>query len=74
MPKCPVCGYNHNDIEETCAQVSERVKLLLKGIEISKSGYAGILPNGNIVNRREFPKAFPVEENKMFGIPKPKKI
>lgn len=47
---------------------------LIKTMEINDSGYAGILPNGNIVDRREHPSAVPVQENKMFGIPPPKPL
>lgn len=46
-------------------------KDMIKIMEINDSGYAGVLPNGNIVDRREHPKAMPVQENKMMGIPKP---
>jgi hypothetical protein len=42
---------------------------LIKIIEINDSGYACILSNGNIVDRREHPEAIPVQENKMMGIP-----
>jgi hypothetical protein len=45
---------------------------LVKIHEINQSGYAGILPSGQIVDKREFPKAIPVPENKLLGIPKPK--
>ncbi len=47
---------------------------LAEVLEINASGYAGILPNGNIVDRRKHPKAIPVQENSLFGIPKPKPI
>jgi hypothetical protein len=47
---------------------------LIKVHEINQSGYAGINPNGNIVDRREFPNAAPVQENRMLNIPKPKKL
>lgn len=40
-------------------------------IELSKIGYAGTLKNGNIVDRRQFPEAYSIQENSMFGIPKP---
>lgn len=43
-------------------------------IELSKSGYGGTLRNGNIVDRRQFPEAYPIQENSMFGVPKPKDI
>lgn len=42
--------------------------------EINKSGYAGILPNGNIVDRRKHPTAIPVQKNEMFGIPESKEL
>jgi hypothetical protein len=42
--------------------------------EINLSGYAGILSNGNIVDRRFYPNAIPVPENKLFNIPEPKPI
>lgn len=55
-------------------QKKEKLKFLMKNIEISKSGYAGVMPSGQIVDRREHPDAVPVQANKMFGIPKPKTI
>lgn len=42
--------------------------------EINASGYAGILSNGNIVDRRYFPKAIPVPKNTLLNIPEPKPI
>jgi hypothetical protein len=47
------------------------VARLLKRVEISKSGWGGTLPNGQIVDRREYPEAFPIAKNSMFGIPEP---
>ncbi len=47
---------------------------LVKVFDINSSGYAGILPSGMIVDRREYPNAIPVQENELLGIPKPKKI
>ena len=56
----------------------ERKKLLqadlLNIIELNKSGYAGIMPNGNIVDRRKHPEAMPIPENPMFHLAKPKKL
>jgi hypothetical protein len=37
-------------------------------------GYVGCLPNGNLVDRREKPEAYPVAESSMFGISKPRCI
>jgi hypothetical protein len=49
-------------------------KDLVEIYEINQSGYAGINPNGNIVDRRKFPKAVPVQKNEMLNIPEPKKL
>jgi len=51
-----------------------RLKTLLKTKDIIESGYAGVLPNGNIVDRREHPEATPIQENPLFNTPKPKNI
>lgn len=59
---------------ETEEQKEIRIRKLLKIVEISQDGYAGMLPNGNIVDRREFPNAIPVQKNSLFGIPTPKKL
>ena len=55
---------------------TEKKKLdaLLEIVELNKTGYAGILPNGNIVDRRKHPTAIPIQENKMFGVVKPKEL
>lgn len=47
---------------------------LIKIHEINQSGYAGVLPNGNIVDRREHPEAIPVQKNSLFNIPEPKPL
>ena len=52
----------------------ERVESMLETLEISKSGYAGILPSGEIVDRRKRPESIPIEKNEMLGIPKPIKL
>jgi hypothetical protein len=52
-------------------QEAKRYDLILIAY-INESGYAGILSTGEIVDRRYFPEAMPVQENKMLGIPKPK--
>ena len=67
--KCK-CGLIHPDTE-TCEQAQKRVDSLLEGIKISQSGYGGVLPSGQIVDRREYPTATPIQENSLFGTPKP---
>lgn len=52
----------------------KRGEALLSIVELIQSGYAGILPNGNIVDRRIHPDAVPSAENPMFGCPKPKPV
>lgn len=47
---------------------------LIRIQEINQSGYAGVLPNGNIVDRREYPNAVPVQKSTPLGIPEPKKL
>jgi len=48
------------------------LELLRAGLQISKSGYGGMLSNGNIVDRRKHPDAIPIAKNSMFGVPAPK--
>ena len=43
-------------------------------LKSTKAGYAGIMPSGTIVDRREFPNATPIPENSFMGIPKPKSV
>lgn len=71
--KCNKCGYNHK-LEWTCEQAQEHLDALRASIELSKSGYAGLDEHGNKVDRRQFPNAIPIQENSLFGIPKPKKV
>ncbi|GEM_PF-2784035 len=53
---------------------SLRKESLLKLGVIIKSGYAGTLSNGNIVDRREHPEAHPIPRNYIFNIPEPKEL
>lgn len=52
----------------------KKKEALLKILELNKSGYAGINSKGMIVDRREHPDAIPVQENPLFGVPKPKDV
>lgn len=47
---------------------------LVDTFELTKSGFAGINEKGTIVDRRKFPNAVPIQENGLFGVPKPEKI
>jgi len=42
--------------------------------KIINSGYGGILPNGNIVDRRAYPDAVPFQESTTLGSPPPKPL
>lgn len=64
----------HPYLTETPEETEARVKLLMETMEIIESGYAGILPNGNIVDRRQHPEAVPCQENPLFNTPKPKNL
>jgi len=50
----------------------ENYEALLECVAISQSGYGGILYNGNIVDRRQYPLAIPLQKNTLFGTPEPK--
>ena len=47
---------------------------LIDAHEITQSGYAGISKNGNIVDRRKFPDATPIQANKALNVPEPKTL
>lgn len=56
----------------------EQRKLFLEQFEkyqkVKSEGYAGMLPNGNLVDRREFPNAIPLQYNQLLNIPHPKQL
>ena len=52
----------------------DRIKVLRKTMDVIKSGYAGVMSNGNIVDRREHPEAIPIQENPLFNTPAPKHV
>lgn len=73
----PMLGNNYavENEQVTCGVCKEKKKEeLLKIVELNKSGYAGCLPNGNIVDRREFPNAIPIQKNSLFGVVEPKEL
>ncbi len=47
-------------------------KDLVEIYEINQSGYAGVLPTGEIVDRRKKANAIPIPKNELLGIPSPK--
>ena len=41
---------------------------------LNASGFAGVLPDGKIVDRRYYTEATPIKQNSVFGVAKPKNI
>lgn len=41
---------------------------------LNASGWAGVLSNGNIVDRRYFPESIPVQKNSIFGVAEPRDL
>lgn len=52
----------------------EKMARLMKIKGIIESGFSGCLPNGNIVDRREYPEAVAIQANSLFNTPPPKEI
>jgi hypothetical protein len=53
---------------------SEKLAVLLKIRSIYLSGFGGLLKDGRIVDRREFPQAMPIGEYAKLGVPKARKL
>ena len=51
-----------------------RLEMMMETLDVIKSGYAGVISNGNIVDRRKHLNAMPIPENPLFCTPKPKEI
>lgn len=72
--------YNPPGMDEYIAKGAEhnsnllRKHALLESVAAVKEGYGGVLPNGNVVDRRKHPAAIPIPENPMMDVPKPKTI
>lgn len=47
---------------------------LMKAHTALHEGYGGVMPDGRIVDRREFPQAAPIPANGMSDIPAPKEV
>lgn len=52
----------------------DKIAALQAIVELIKSGFAGILPTGLIVDRRTHPDAIPIAENALLGTPPPKPV
>lgn len=60
--------------EEDCKQMADTVVQHVRDkaeriTELIASGYAGVLPNGNIVDRREYPTAVAIQKNTLLHVP-----
>lgn len=42
--------------------------------QVKEEGYAGVLPGGEVVDRREWPNAIPMQKNSLLNIPEPKPL
>lgn len=71
-----MCGLTEIERQEfnnkSCKDI--KIELMMEGVSLIKSGYAGVNKLGTIVDRRDFPNAIPCQENSLFGTPKPKKL
>jgi len=54
--------------------ISKGRKDLVDIYNIIESGYGGILSDGSIVDRLEYPEAIPLQRNLLFNTPEPKNI
>jgi hypothetical protein len=48
------------------------LKDVVRKLSLIESGYAGIMPDGRIVDRREYPSAVPAQRNTALGTLEPK--
>lgn len=76
---CPDChGKGTNDDESDMCPTCDGACVIAKGqiemMALIKSGFAGVLPTGGIVDRRKHPEAIPIQKNTLLGVPEPKKI
>ena len=47
---------------------------LFAALDAIKSGYGGVLPNGQVVDRRQVPSAIPMKANSLLGTPEPRPV
>lgn len=80
LPKCPMDTDGDGNCH-LCAHAggcaayrAERVRDLNKILALTREGFAGIIQNGRIVDRRQHPEALPIQANSFLGVPKPKPL
>lgn len=54
--------------------VDEKVERMRAHLRAKAAGYAGMLPGGELVDRREHPEAIPIPKNDLLGVPEPKPV
>jgi hypothetical protein len=59
---------------ENLKATEDRLAVLEAKVELIKSGFAGVTPDGVIVDRRTFPDAIPVQANSLLGTPAPEDV
>jgi len=52
----------------------DRLNMLLATRSVYRSGFGGILHDGRIVDRRNFPDAIPISKYTEFGIPESREL
>lgn len=70
---------NRSRVKETPAkavpEISKLSELAFPGFrDVIASGYAGVDPQGRIVDRRICPESVPMQANKLLGVPRPKSL
>lgn len=76
---CPDCqGKGTNSDESAMCPTCEGAGQIAAGaaqmMNLIHSGFAGVEPDGKIVDRREHSKATPLQQNTLLGVPKPQKL
>ena len=58
-------------------EIEKKKAALMESLELTKSGFAGVMEIDGVirkVDRRHYPHAIPVPENKMLGVPPPRTV
>lgn len=66
-------GREPNPVAEAVTD-ADRLKALQAVEAAIRAGYGGVMPDGNVVDRRLVSGAQPIEANVMFGMPDPKPV
>lgn len=73
--ECFECGSMIGTNANKCEVCKEYViACLMETQKAVHEGYGGVMPNGNIVDRRLRPEAMPIPANPYMGVPEPKEL